>query len=137
MPVVGRKQKPPGQSVTRHKPLEWTEVVNVPFTGGPKLSARMANGNPWPETIRDRWKVYSSMPHCVLWSAADWRFAVDTMLVASKFEESYDPRHAAELRNREKVMGTTMDFRRDIRVRYIDPPAAGLAVAKLDDYRDL
>jgi hypothetical protein len=32
-----------------------------------------------------------------------------------------EPRHATELRNREKMLGTTMDFRRDLRIRYVDP----------------
>lgn len=136
MPAVGRKQKPAGQAVTRHQGLEWTEVVNTPFAGGPKLSKR-PNGKPWPDGIVRRWHAYSTMPHCVLWGEADWEFAVDTLVMAARYFEGADPRMAAELRNREKVMGTTMDFRRDIRVRYIDPPAAGLTVAKLDDYRDL
>ena len=45
---------------------------------------------------------------------------------------------ASELRNREKVLGTTIDSRRDLRSRYTEPassPPAG--VTNLDHYRDL
>ena len=43
---------------------------------------------------------------------------------------------ASELRNREKVLGTTIDSRRDLRIRYTEPassPPAG--VTNLDQYR--
>jgi hypothetical protein len=45
---------------------------------------------------------------------------------------------ATELRNREKVLGTTIDSRRDLRIRYTEPaspPPAG--VTNRDQYRDL
>src|SRR5689334_14011022 len=107
MPAVGRKQKPPGQAINRNATLEWTEVPNVPFTEGPKLPDTDSDGNPWPVWIVARWDAYSTMPHCVLWTKSDWQFAIDTLTVAAKFERSRESRDAAELRNREKVMGTT------------------------------
>jgi hypothetical protein len=39
------------------------------------------------------------------------------------------------LRNREKVLGTTIDSRRDLRIRYTEP--ASSPVTNLDQYRDL
>ena len=42
---------------------------------------------------------------------------------------------ATELRNREKVLGTTIDSRRDLRIRYAEP--ASSPVTNLDQYRDL
>jgi hypothetical protein len=45
---------------------------------------------------------------------------------------------ATELRNHAKVLGTTIDSRRDVRIRYTEPgssPPAG--VTNLDQYRDL
>ena len=45
---------------------------------------------------------------------------------------------ASDLRNREKVLGTRIDSRRDLRIRYTEPassPPAG--VTNLDHYRDL
>jgi hypothetical protein len=43
-----------------------------------------------------------------------------------------------ELRQRERILGTTVDARRDLRIRYVDPeveePAIAL-VANIDDRR--
>jgi hypothetical protein len=46
---------------------------------------------------------------------------------------------ATELRNREKVMGTTVEYRRDLRIRYIDQAVneKPAEVANIADYRDL
>jgi hypothetical protein len=77
MPVGGRP-KPPGQAVTRNPRLEWTEVPDVPFRGGPECPQRQGP-KCWPPGVRERWKVWSTMPHCVLWAKADWQFAVDTL----------------------------------------------------------
>ena len=79
------------------------------------------------------------MPHCTLWGPAEWDFALDAIELAAQFHEG-DTRVATELRNREKVLGTTGDFRRDLRIRYVDPKAevsTGENVTSLDDYRDL
>lgn len=138
MPARGAKPKPPGQAVTRHKPLDWTEVPDVPFTGGPKLPAMRRSGKPWPDACKRKWAAWSTMPHCVLWTLTDWEFASDTIELFADMVGAHDPRFAVEVRTREKVMGTTMDYRRDIRVRYIDPPTEAPAdVARLDDYRNL
>lgn len=142
MPVGGAKPKPPGQAVTRHRGLDWTEVPNVPFTGGPELGPQRRNGKPWPQGIKRKWDAWRTMPHAKDWTDSDWEFAFDSIEIAAAMMSGLhkDPptAYASELRNREKVMGTTADYRRDIRVRYVDPPdnaAARLAV--LDDYRDL
>jgi hypothetical protein len=60
------------------------------------------------------------MPHCVLWTETDWQFALDTALIAAAFHMG-DTKQAVELRQREKVMGTTLDARRDLRIRYTEP----------------
>ncbi len=137
MPTRGRKPKPPGQAVNRNATLDFVEVPNVRFGGAPKLPATRANGEPWSVRGRAKWRAWSSMPHCVLWEAEDWQFAFDTIEVAERFLATDDPRAGAELRNREKVMGTTFDYRRDIRVRFVDPVEDNPDVAKLDDYRAL
>lgn len=78
------------------------------------------------------------MPHCVLWTEADWDFAIDALEVAARFYEGHPP-SAVELRNREKQLGTTIDYRRDLRIRYIDPnqqkTEMGANVPNIDDYR--
>lgn len=142
MPVAGRKPKPEGQARNRNKPAhDWTEVVDKPYLDAPKLPTRRPDGRSWPTWTKAWWKAISTMPHCELWGEGDWRFAIETALVAAELHEG-NQRAAAELRNREKVMGTTVDFRRDLRIRYIDPPAetdeaTAADVTRLDDYRDL
>lgn len=141
MPVAGRKPKPQGQARGRNKPAhDWTEVPDVPYSGEvPRLPRRRGG---WSARTKRKWAVWASMPHCSLWSPSDWDYAVDSLEVAAAFHEG-DLRAATELRNREKVLGTTADYRRDLRVRYVDPPSAQEAeepqegVTSLDDYRDL
>lgn len=145
MAVAGRKPKPDGQSRHRGKPVhDWTEVVDVAFVGGPKLPSKMPNGMPWSARTRKWWASVSSMPHCTLWSESDWSFALDTAFVAGIFHMQGSNVYATELRNREKVLGTTAEYRRDLRIRYVEPPSTGdpaeddpAGVTKLDDYRDL
>jgi hypothetical protein len=136
MAIAGAKPKPQGQSRTRHKPVhEWTEVVDVPFVGAPKLPPNRLGGKPWPRLTRGWWKAISTMPHCKLWNSGDWQFALDAALVAADFHDG-NVRSATELRNREKVLGTTVDYRRDLRIRYVPVPEVGSAeVASLDDFR--
>jgi hypothetical protein len=138
VPIAGRKPKPDGQKRNRHQPAhEWTEVQNVPFRGGQKLPARQPGGAAWPPRTKQWWAAISSMPHCSLWSAPDWQYALDTAQVHAQFSTG-DMRMATELRNREKLLGNTFDSRRGLRIRYVSPtdedeePAG---VASLDEYR--
>lgn len=144
VPVTGRKPKPEGQKRNRvQSPIDWAVVPNTPHAGGPRLPRREQG---WPTATKRWWTAVSTMPHCRLWSESDWAFALDTAIVAAAFH-SGDMRAAAELRQREKVLGTTLDARRDLRIRYVDPGAPAPAededqgeeavprVASLDDYR--
>lgn len=143
MAVTGRKPKPEGQAVNRNKPVhDWVEVENVPFTEGPKLSARRTNGRQWDRRTKQKWDSWRSMPHCVLWGPAEWDFALDSIELAALFHETGETKYATELRNRERVLGTTMDYRRDLRIRYVDPKPEGdgsadAGVTNIADYRDL
>jgi hypothetical protein len=75
------------------------------------------------------------MPHCVLWDEEDWQFAIDTAFVAAKFHGG-DIKAATELRQREKIMGTTMDARRDQRIRYVEPTVEMPAgITALEEYK--
>ena len=134
MPVRGTKPKPDDQKRNRVKPAhDWVEVVDAPFEGGPDLPVRDKG---WPARTVQWWSVVRAMPHCVLWSAADWEFALDTALIAAEFHGG-DMRVAPELRQREKILGTTMDARRDLRVRYVSekPAEEAQGVTSLADYR--
>jgi hypothetical protein len=93
----------------------------------------------WPPETKRWWRAVSRMPHCLLWAAADWQFALDTALVAAAFHCG-DVRVATELRQRERIMGTTVDARRDLRIRYVEPvPDSGdsATVTIMDAYRQL
>lgn len=141
MPPAGRKPKPAGQAINRNKPVhDWTEVVGVPFEGGPDLPEMRADGRRWPERTRDKWDAWRSMPHCKLWGLAEWNFALDTIELAASFHDTGESKYATELRNREKILGTTGDFLRDLRIRYVAPKdqvAEAAGVTNLADYRDL
>jgi hypothetical protein len=150
MPVAGRKPKSPGQARNRNTPVhDWTEVEDVPYEGTPPVeppeSRPLVDKDgavlelPLHPQARAWWDGVRRMPHCVLWSDSDWRFAADTALVADAFY--YGRTSAAvELRQREKILGTTVDSRRDLRIRYVEPApelAEDAGVTHLDDYRDL
>lgn len=122
---------------------DWTEVENTPYDGpAPKLPTRylIDEGTlvraAWPAATKRWWQVVSRMPHCRLWTESDWQFALDTAEVHARFMGGSP---ATELRTREKVLGTTADARRDLRIRYVDPQPESSPgeVVKLDDYRDL
>ena len=141
MGIRGRKPKPEGQTRHRNRPVhDWTEVPDVPFKGGPKLPARRWNGRAWSPADRRRWKAWSSMPHCVLWCPATWEFAFMTIELASMVNDG-EPRWSAEVRARERVLGTTQDALRDQRIRYVTPEAesrdTAATVTNIIDYRDL
>lgn len=137
MALPGTKPKPDGQKRNRHLPtIDWVDVPDVPFEGGPPLPSRRAGGKAWPARTKRWWAAISRMPHCALWDDVAWEYAVDVAHVHAKFDEG-DMRVAAELRNREKLLGNTMDSRRDLRIRYV-PAAAQLEdadVTRMDDYR--
>lgn len=136
MPLPGNK--PTDQPARRrNKPThEWVEVPDIPFDGGPPLPKTQKGSVSWPDATRLWWKAISRMPHCSLWAQSDWQFALDTAVVAAAFHLG-DIKAATELRQREKVMGTTMDARRDLRIRYV-PAVSEVerpSVAALADYR--
>lgn len=128
MAIRGPKPKDPDRLHQKSRSQGWTEVPNVRYAGKvprlPQGRAIMVDGIPkrvklHPMT-RQWWRTISRMPHCVSWAPSDWQFAITTALVA---DMAYRGNNAAatELRNREKVLGTTMESRRDLRILYVDP----------------
>jgi hypothetical protein len=142
MGIRGQRPKPPGQRRNRSALVHgWTEVVDVPFKDGPPLPPRRANGQAWPRWIRQKWRAWSRMPHCASWCQADWEFALDSIELAARFYDGGPTSVAAELRNRERVMGVTWASRQAMRILYVEPcqdaAGAGASVASLAEYRDL
>jgi hypothetical protein len=140
MSVKGRRPTSNGVSNSRHVPIHgWTNVDPTPFTDGPELPPRRANGRRWSTAMRDRWAAWSSMPHCRLWGPSDWEFALDSLEIAARFYDTVTATWSSELRYRERVMGTTHDARQGMRIRYVRPgePQGLSKVTPIDDYRHL
>ncbi|QRY51739.1 phage terminase small subunit [Mycolicibacterium septicum] len=151
--MAARGVKPTGkQTLFRGEAMtDWTEVENIPFEDAPELPGRAPrvvidkeSGAPisipgeWSKEAQRKWSVWSSMPHCKLWMASDWEYAFDCLEVFASFSESGGPGLATELRNREKLLGTTAEYRRDLRIRYVEPKQEkpNLTVVR-DDFTDL
>lgn len=137
MPATGRKPNE-GQPVRhRVKPThQWIEVEDIPFKGGPPVPKTQKGSVSWPSATRAWWKVVSRMPHCVLWGPTDWMFMADTAVIHAALHGG-DVKAATELRQREKVMGTTLDARRDLRIRYVESEAQedAAGVTNIKDFR--
>lgn len=108
---------------------EWIDVPDVPYEGPipvklPKYRLVPHKDGAYEDEVlqltRDWWATVCRMPHCVLWTEADWRFALSSALVADMAYRGVSTA-ATELRNREKVLGTTLDYRRALRIRHVDP----------------
>jgi hypothetical protein len=138
MATAGRKPNEGTPVRHRVKPVhEWAEIEDVPFATGPELP-ELELTLPWPSETREWWRDISAMPHCVLWEDSDWRFAVETARVVAAFHRGAITL-AGEIRQREKVLGTTWEARRDLRIRYVpagarDADSAG--VTAIEQYRD-
>jgi len=139
MPLAGSKPND-GKPVRHRVPPrhDWTEVEDRPFEDAPPLSKSGPNGRRWPAQTRRWWHAVSTMPHCILWTEADWQFAFDTALIAAAYHQGGDGlKHAVELRQREKIMGTTLDSRRDLRIKYVEAAAETEkpALVAIESYR--
>lgn len=131
MVIAGAKPKPEGQKVNRVQPThEWTEVLRVAYDGERPNPGRL------PKVTQDWWDDISRMPHCILWEAAEWRFAIDTARVhAMAFKPKGRTSLIPEVRARERKMGVTGDDLRDLRIRYVEPAEARIET-ELGDMAD-
>ena len=131
MAVPGTKPSDGPKRFTGPPTHQWVDVPDVPYAGPrPRLPLR-----DWHPSTRRWWATVSKMPHCVLWAASDWEFAITTALVADAFFATGSAGAAVELRQREKLLGTTLDARRDLRIRYVsatEPMSTAPAAARVD-----
>lgn len=124
---------------------EWTEVVDRPQPGR-KLPT--FSGVRWRAPVRDWWETVSTLPHTALWNEGDWQFAVDTALLKQQWWDQFTSKTTtphttlvAEIRRREDQLGTTVEARRKLRIRYVpaEPEAAAATkpgtVSRLADRR--
>lgn len=114
-----------------HSPgsTEWTDVPDVPYDGPSPDLPVLPRRKRWHEDVEAWWKLVRTMPHCRLWSPTDWAFAIQT--ARYKEQEARDLADgslkttlATEIRRREDQMGYTMEARRKLRIRYVDPSEA-------------
>lgn len=151
----GARPKEDRSQVRHRNPVhEFDEIPNVPHTG-PKLPPRYRfdeDGKErraaWPTATKRWWERIRTMPHAKRWTPTDWEFAFTTAEQHAKTQEKgvgY-----TELRQREFKMGTTLDARNSMRIRYVEPstatkreqagevePPAAAPVVRLDDFREL
>ncbi len=103
---------------------DWTDVLDEPYTGPSPDLPKLAGRRKWTELTLQWWEQVRVMPHCVLWQAGDWQFAVETAMLKDQFwrelaEGEMKATTATEIRRREGLMGTTMEARRQLRIRYV------------------
>jgi hypothetical protein len=103
----------------------WVEVEDKPFEAG---STRKLPDTPlgfeWAEQTLEWWGHVRTMPHAALWSESDWDYAKATAFVHTLLWNGHVTA-AAELRQRERLMGITWESRRAASIRYV--PAAPAA----------
>lgn len=110
-----------------HSGGEWTDVPDAPYTGpGSDRDLPDIPGLPWYETTIGWWMTVRRMPHCRLWTESDWHFAITTALIVNQmYGELYGGalpvNLVSEIRQRESLLGITMEQRRKLGIRYVDP----------------
>ena len=125
MAQPGPKPKPEDQRRNQNRPThDWVTVPDIPYAGAAPNPGRL------PARTKQWWAAIVRMPHCVLWTESDWQFAIDTAWVHATWAKTHAAGQAAELRIREKTMGTTADARRDLRIRYVPQTDEGEVVER-------
>jgi hypothetical protein len=109
--------EPKANKIGRTPNAEWVEVIDELNIDSPNLPE-----GEWSTLVLTWWQSVRSLPHTVLWTESDWVFAFDTARIKERFYGGvYTAADAAEMRRREDLMGTTMEARRKLRIRYVRP----------------
>lgn len=120
-----------------HNAANFQDVPNLPYDGpgSTRDLPEMAGGMQWFPEVTVWWEIVRVMPHCRLWEATDWMFAIHTAYLWQNYWGEFwggspSATMATELRRREDIMGMTLEARRKNLIRYIDP---ALAADEADD----
>lgn len=112
---------------------DWTEVPDVPYPGPwPELPGLPGGKRAkWNELALRWWDTIKVMPHCALWDDADWLYALETLYMKHFYfrdvaNDEGTTSAATEIRRREDYLGTTMEARRKLRIKYIDAEDEGV-----------
>lgn len=105
---------------------DWNDVADRPYDGPSPDLPKLPRRQKWREPAVEWWNEVRVMPHCVMWAATDWRFALETAQMKQQFwleleDGELKTTLATEIRRREDQMGTTGEARRKLRIRYVDP----------------
>jgi hypothetical protein len=123
---------PKGSSKHGRTPVaDWVEVEDVPYAGPWPELPRLPGRAKWNEFALRWWDTIRVMPHVVLWDDADWLNAVETAIMKHYYfravaNDEATTSAATEIRRREADIGTTMEARRKLRIRYVEPKQAGV-----------
>lgn len=110
-----------------HGGAGWIDVPNIPYSGpGSEQDLPDMPGMDWFPQVTAWWEIVRVMPHCTLWSASDWLFAIQTAYQWQNwwgefFGGTVHGTASTELRRREDQMGYTLEARRKMGIRYVDP----------------
>lgn len=126
MAVPGREPHPDRSAVVnRNEVLDWTEVTDEPFEQGQER--KLPDHQSWHNNTYRWWRRLRVMPHARLWTETDWQFAEDTAILKDILYRAEVKQGiagiATECRRREDQMGTTIEARRKLRIRYVKPTA--------------
>lgn len=150
--MAARGPKPTdGPTVFRGQAMtDWVEVENVPFEDAPELPERtplaiiedgvqMWINREWPKETLRKWRAWSQMPHCALWTESDWEYLFDCLEIDAAWKENTSRVGlGTELRTREQRLGITAEDRRNLRIRYVEPKAPKPALKIVtDNFEDL
>lgn len=124
-PMAHRGVAPKSVKLGRTPNAEWTEVLDVPYTGPSPDLPKLPNRRKWNDLVAMWWEQVRSMPHCVLWRPTDWTFALETAVAKNEYYalDAGERTTTAftEIRRREAQLGTTAEARRQLRIRYVRP----------------
>ncbi len=124
MAVTGPPQSE--NKIGRTSNAGWTDVPDRPYDGPSMNLPKLPGGMKWLPQVEVWWDNVRVMPHCVLWTATDWLFALELAYLKQDmwgefFGGTVHANKMAEIRRREDQMGTTVEARRKLLIRYVDP----------------